>query len=70
MLAGIAAVLCFLVAWPFLHIFDTVADTILYCIATEASRKQAEDEDDDVERHFACITGCFGGASESERLLG
>jgi len=70
-LTAAAAVLCFLVAWPFLHIFDTVADTILYCIATEALRKRQGHEEDDEDDHFEClVSSCFGGRHESERLLG
>lgn len=63
-----SAAVGFLVAWPFLHIFETVADTILYCIAAEAVRKPDEpDIDPPCGGYFACFGG---GRSESERLLG
>jgi len=67
--AAVAAVICFLLAWPFLHIFDTVSDTILYCLATEEMRAPPE-EDDEEETTGYCFSGvCWGKRSESERLL-
>lgn len=71
LVAASAAVCCFFIAWPILHIFDTVADTILYCISTEASRKKEEEEEDEGGVGFPClVSSCFGGGQhESERLL-
>lgn len=73
-IAVVAAAICFLITWPFLHIFDTVSATILYCMATEEMRASGQDEEEEVkdDRPFCNVGYCFGSSSrqESERLLG
>lgn len=41
LVTGVAAAISFLIAWSFMSVFDTVADSVLYCYAIEQKRRQA-----------------------------
>uniref|UniRef100_A0A7S0FKL2 Choline transporter-like protein n=1 Tax=Pyrodinium bahamense TaxID=73915 RepID=A0A7S0FKL2_9DINO len=54
-LAILAAVVSFVVALPFLHIFDIVSDTILFCEAHEEINRR---EDKELAQSSGCLGSC------------
>mmetsp|Transcript_17062 Transcript_17062/g.59722 ORF Transcript_17062/g.59722 Transcript_17062/m.59722 type:complete len:644 (-) Transcript_17062:88-2019(-) len=56
-LAVVSAVLCFFVSLPFMLVFSSAADTVLFCFALERTRTPKQEEEKSfIHRHF---TGCL-----------
>eukprot|EP00420_Gonyaulax_spinifera_P024436 CAMPEP_0197908140 /NCGR_PEP_ID=MMETSP1439-20131203/66213_1 /TAXON_ID=66791 /ORGANISM="Gonyaulax spinifera, Strain CCMP409" /LENGTH=633 /DNA_ID=CAMNT_0043529609 /DNA_START=31 /DNA_END=1932 /DNA_ORIENTATION=- len=61
-LAALSAAISFVVAMPFLHIFDIASDTILYCEAHEEICRRQDEE-------MTQRTGCMGAGGCSRFML-
>lgn len=59
--AVISAALCFFVALPFMMVFSTVADTVLFCFAVEAQRAAPDEEMMSLVQamHAPCLLSCL-----------
>jgi len=67
----ISAVVCGIVAWPFMLLMDQVADTLLFCYAIEKLRTPPPppprpDYDEYPENQGSCF-GCCGGGQKLQR---